>query len=73
MAGQENGNTKINQDSFFIFIEKKMNSYEFEYIFGVFDGHGKDGHLVSEKIKKFFDFWDLSTISNILSTFFYII
>jgi len=46
-----------------------MNSDEFEYIFGVFAGHGKDGHLVSKEIKKFFDFTDLIKNSNNLSTF----
>jgi serine/threonine protein phosphatase PrpC len=40
-------NTKINQDSFFSIVEDDINGKENVKIFGVFDGHGLNGHLVS--------------------------
>ena len=54
MAGTNGyGITKTNQDSFIIKIDKNNNN-EDEYTFGVFDGHGAEGHLVSQAIKQFF-------------------
>ena len=44
--------TKTNQDSYLIKSDK-INSGEIEYTFGVFDGHGIQGHLVSEAIKNY--------------------
>ena len=38
---------KINQDSFL--VKKDENNF----IFGVFDGHGADGHLISQSIKEY--------------------
>ena len=45
--------TKTNQDSYLIKADK-INSGEIEYTFGVFDGHGLQGHFVSQAIKQFF-------------------
>ena len=54
MAGTNGyGITKTNQDSFIIKVDKNNNN-EDEYTFGVFDGHGAEGHLVSQAIKQFF-------------------
>ena len=71
MAGTNGlGVTKTNQDSFIIKIDKNNNN-ENVYTFGVFDGHGAEGHLVSQAIKKFFRSKDLNfnTKSNICSIF----
>ena len=47
-ACKKGKNTKINQDSFFTIIEDDiMNKENSLKIFGVFDGHGLNGHLVS--------------------------
>ena len=43
---------KTNQDSYLIKADK-INSGEIEYTFGVFDGHGLQGHFVSQAIKQF--------------------
>ena len=43
--------TKTNQDSYLTKEEGLINNKE--YTFGVFDGHGLQGHLVSEEIKNF--------------------
>ena len=45
------GHPKTNQDSYITKEEDLINSKE--YTFGVFDGHGLQGHLVSEGIKNF--------------------
>ena len=51
-AGKDQlGKTKINQDSYFI-LTNINNIKEFN-IFGVLDGHGPDGHLVSQFISKY--------------------
>jgi serine/threonine protein phosphatase PrpC len=42
---------KTNQDSYLTKEEDLINNKE--YTFGVFDGHGLQGHLVSEEIKNF--------------------
>ena len=46
----ENGKLKQNQDSY-ILIENIFNLEKFS-IFGVFDGHGSNGHVVSQFIKR---------------------
>ena len=64
------GQPKTNQDSC-ISREEEINSSK-EYIFGVFDGHGLDGHLISQSIKNFFEninFQKLTPKENILSTY----
>ena len=45
------GQTKTNQDSYLAKEEALINNIE--YTFGVFDGHGLQGHLVSEEIRNF--------------------
>lgn len=45
------GQTKTNQDSYLTKEEELINNKE--YTFGVFDGHGLQGHLVSDEIKNF--------------------
>ena len=44
-----NGKTKTNQDNY-VFLESLFNIKHFD-IFGVFDGHGTNGHFVSNFIK----------------------
>jgi serine/threonine protein phosphatase PrpC len=46
------GRVKTNQDSFLVKEEDTLSNNK-EYTFGVFDGHGLQGHLVSEAIKIF--------------------
>ena len=49
-AGLDEKKEKINQDSFLVLeklFENELN------IFGVFDGHGKNGHLISTLVSKF--------------------
>jgi len=46
------GKTKTNQDSFL--VKEKIFGFEGYNIFGVFDGHGRQGHLVSNEIKQNF-------------------
>ena len=46
------GVTKTNQDSYLI-KQDKVNSGDIEYTFGVFDGHGLQGHLVSDEIRNY--------------------
>ena len=63
--------TKTNQDSYLIKSDK-INSGEIEYTFGVFDGHGLQGHFVSQAIKQFFtncSYFDFKTQPMILSVF----
>ena len=53
LAGKnEYGNTKTNQDSYLILT--KINSFTNFNVFGVFDGHGPEGHLVSQFLVKYF-------------------
>ena len=47
----EYGQKKINQDSFL--IERNINGILNFNIFGVFDGHGTDGHYVSQFVNRF--------------------
>ena len=72
MAGTNGfGITKTNQDSYLIKIDKN-NKDENEYTFGVFDGHGAEGHLVSQAIKQFFtncSYFDFNAKSLILEIF----
>ena len=61
------GRNKTNQDSS---IAKTHTSTE--YTFGVFDGHGPDGHYVSQSIKQYFDAQpntNLSSKENLIQTF----
>ena len=44
----QNNQPKVNQDKFFI---ENINEYDFTFI-GVCDGHGENGHLVSEFLKE---------------------
>ena len=72
MAGTNGyGITKTNQDSYLVKIDKNNNN-ENEYTFGVFDGHGAEGHLVSQAIKQFFtncSYFDFNTNPMIYSIF----
>ena len=72
MAGTNGyGITKTNQDSYLI-KQDTVNSSDIEYTFGVFDGHGLQGHFVSQAIKQFFSncsFCDFNTEPMLLSIF----
>lgn len=53
LAGKnEFGETKINQDSYLILTN--INNFQNYNIFSIFDGHGKDGHLVSQFLVNYF-------------------
>ena len=49
-AGTDDKKEKINQDSYLIFPNIFDNLLN---IFGIFDGHGKNGHLISSFVSKF--------------------
>ena len=48
---KENGNKKINQDSFI--IERNINGILNFNIFGVLDGHGENGHFASQFVSRY--------------------
>lgn len=48
----EDGFTKVNQDSYLV-VQNEYNLSDFK-IFGVLDGHGVNGHLVSKFVTKYF-------------------
>ena len=53
LAGTDDfGNTKINQDSYLILT--KINNFLNFNVFAVFDGHGVEGHLVSQFLVQYF-------------------
>ena len=49
---------KLNQDTYLIYPDIKLidnlEDEHFIQIFGVFDGHGDDGHIISKEIKEYF-------------------
>ena len=53
------GKNKTNQDS-----SIAKNHSQKEYTFGVFDGHGPDGHLVSQSIKQYFEMQPNTNLSS---------
>jgi len=64
------GITKTNQDSFI--AKENIDNPKNNFTFGVFDGHGADGHFVSGAIKEFFNtqpFSNLCTEQNLRLTF----
>ena len=57
-AGKDSsGNTKTNQDSYLVLTRiNKLTNFN---VFAIFDGHGPDGHLVSQFLVKYFkDFFN---------------
>lgn len=50
---KENGFDKINQDS--ILIRTNIFKYKDLNMFGIFDGHGDEGHLISAFLKKYIE------------------
>ena len=63
----ENGKSKVNQDSFLV-LQNLYNIKDFN-IFTVFDGHGVNGHLISQYVTKYFESFfknntNLNTIKN---------
>ena len=53
MAGKDyNGRNKINQDSYLMLTN--INGITNYNVFAIFDGHGTDGHLVSQYLVKYF-------------------
>ena len=71
LPGTNYNTKKMNQDSFFIMPNikhiNKLNNF-FIQIFGIFDGHGDHGHIISKEIKEYFiDYFNtlnLDMISN---------
>ena len=49
---------KLNQDTYLIYPDIKLvdniDNENFIQIFGVFDGHGDNGHIISKEIKEYF-------------------
>ena len=62
IAGSDHGRTKINQDSFFII--PKIDDCDEIKIFGLFDGHGDNGHNLSIEIKNFFEEYFTNLFNN---------
>ena len=58
IAGTNLNSKKLNQDSYFIFPDVKLNSKinnpNFIQIFAIFDGHGDFGDILSNEIKEYF-------------------
>ena len=51
------GITKKNQDSYLVLM--KINNFTNFNVFEIFDGHGLDGHLISQFLVRYFtDFFD---------------
>ena len=44
--GKSNNSNKINQDSFV--SQMNFQGKQYQHLFGVYDGHGVNGHLVSQ-------------------------
>jgi serine/threonine protein phosphatase PrpC len=68
-AGKDDsGNIKINQDSYVIIT--RINNLKDFNIFGVLDGHGPEGHLVSQFISKYLEveFHNISGIKKLNDT-----
>ena len=53
IAGSDQGRNRNNQDSYFII--SKLDNCEEVKIFGIFDGHGDNGELLSKEIKDYFE------------------
>ena len=52
IPGSDHGKTKKNQDNYFII--PKLNNCEEIKVFGIFDGHGDNGDILSQEIKEYF-------------------
>ena len=69
-GANRDGQIKENQDSC-IAREIEINNTK-EYLFGIFDGHGLDGHFVSQSIKQFFQNLNIENLKqkeSIISTY----
>ena len=62
IGGRDFGKIKINQDNYFII--PKINNCEEIKIFGVFDGHGDNGKIISKEIRDFFENYFLNLQEN---------
>ena len=62
IPGSNNGKIKKNQVSYFI-IPKIYNCEEIK-IFGIFDGHGENGDILSKEIKEFFNNYFIKLFNN---------
>ena len=58
IPGTNLNTNKINQDTYFIIPDTKLinilENQEFIQIFGVFDGHGDNGHIISKEVRDYF-------------------
>ena len=66
-AGKDDsGNIKINQDSYVVIT--RINNLKDFNVFGVLDGHGPEGHLVSQFISKYLEveFHNISGIKKLI-------
>ena len=58
IAGTNLNTKKLNQDSYFILPDVKINNniskQNFVQIFGILDGHGDFGDIISKEIKEYF-------------------
>ena len=62
IAGSDHGRIKVNQDNYFS-ISKLDNCEEIK-IFGIFDGHGDSGDIISKEIRDFFEDYFLNLFNN---------
>ena len=62
IAGSDHGRIKVNQDNYFS-IPKLDNCEEIK-IFGIFDGHGDSGDIISKEIRDFFEDYFLNLFNN---------
>ena len=58
IPGTNLNTNKINQDTYFIIPDTKsiniLENQEFIQIFGIFDGHGDNGHIISKEVNEYF-------------------
>ena len=65
IAGKDFGKEKVNQDKYFL-IPKIDNCEEIK-IFGIFDGHGDNGDMISTEIRDFFEDYFLNLKKNVIN------
>ena len=62
VAGSDHGRIKVNQDNYFSIT--KLDNCEEIKIFGVFDGHGDNGDIISKEIRDFFEGYFVNLLNN---------
>ena len=62
VAGSDHGKTQKNQDNYFIIPQ--LGGCEEIKVFGIFDGHGENGGVLSQEIKEFFKNYFINLFNN---------